>query len=34
MEKEEKLSQENTTAETSNEEIVVEKQSGSKTIWF
>jgi len=30
MEKEEKLSQENTTAETSNEEIVVEKQSDDK----
>ena len=30
MEKEEKISQENTTAETSNEEIVVEKQSDDK----
>ena len=30
MEKEEKLSQENTTVETSNEEIVVEKQSDDK----
>ena len=31
MEKEENLNQENTTAETSNEEIVVEKQSDDKT---
>jgi hypothetical protein len=30
MEKEENLNQENTTAETSNEKIVVEKQSDDK----